>query len=543
MAQAKSIVATFQDLKSEAMQSYELARTASQPGKKLALTGPIGADADYHIQNQTDFLRMVAFVRMMERNDPIIASARRRLRDNVNVGQMTPNPDTGSEVLNEHLKGAWQEYSADADKFDVMGRFNFEAAADISYVRTIFDGDLFCVPEGDTGTLLHLEAHRCQTPTFSKIDRGVCGVQTDKKGRVQTYYLTKYSTGYGRSVRVQDVEPISARNSDGWRNVFHCYQPDRFSLNRGITSLCPVGTAAARRDDLEFAQILQAQIASCVTLVEEMQDSAFVKWAAANEFLPDQPLPDTFATKDDAGFELRTAALHPGRVLQSRPGYRLTVKDGPNIGGGMFALNDLLIEYMGMCLDLPSIVLRLDANNANFSQFRNVLDQARATYGKHQRWFSAQYHRPIYANWIRCIAASDKMIRDFVAKENVLTLQKSRVLRHEWNSVGWKYPHPVDDATGDLILLSSSMQSLEQYSRQRYGFGAEELIKRVVDGNKKAIIAALKAAEEVFMLTGKQIDWQYFFPPANRNGINIQIQDQPDSGMAAPAAPQGTKAA
>ena len=532
MRRTPSIPEVFSELKADASQSYALAREASQSGKKLSLMGAIGADADYHIQNQTDFLKMVAFVRMMERNDPIISSARRRLRDNVNVGQMTPTPLTGSESLNEHLKLAWLEHAQDADSYDAMGRFTFESAADISYIRTIFDGDIFPMPDGDSGAMQHYEAHRCQTPNASKVDRGACGVQCNAKGQPITYYLTKQSTGYGRVVRVSDVEPVSARNKDGWKNVFHCYQPDRFSLNRGITSLAPVGPTANRRDDLEFAYILQAQIASCVTIVERLTDSGLVKWLSEHGTMPERSLPDTFSQTDDAGFEMRTAAIHPGRVLESRPGYELDVKSPPNVGGGLLALNDLLIEYMAMCLDLPSIVLRLDAKNANFSQFRHVLDQARATYGKHQRWFASMYHRPVYKNWIRCRAKTDTMISDYIKSERMIDPRKSRVFSHEWNAIGWKYPHPVDDAMGDLILLSNSMQSLEQYSRTRYGFSAEELIKRVVDGNGKAVLAAITKAAEIEKETGRKVDWQYLFPIPNRNGINVQLVDQPDEPQA-----------
>lgn len=532
--QRRSIPETFGELKAEAMQQYALAREAVQPGKKLTLTGAIGADADYHIQNQTDFLRMVAFVRMMERNDPIVSSARRRLRDNVNVGQMTPNPLTGSETLNQHLKYQWNEYSHDADQFDAMGRFNFEHAADICYVRTLFDGDIFAVPEGDSGAIMHLESHRCQTPNFGKIDRGTCGILNDEKGRPDTYFLTKKATGYGRVVRVQDVEPIKARNKDGWKNVFHCFQPDRFSLSRGITSLAPVGVAANRRDDLEFAYVLQAQIASCVTIVERLTDSALMKWMHENQAMPADPLVDTFSSTDDAGFQMRTAALHPGRVLSARPGYELSVQQPANVGSGILQLNDLLIEYMAMCLDLPSIVLRLDAKNANFSQFRNVLDQARATYGKHQRWFSSFYHRHVYRNWVRCLAKTDPMVKSFIAKEPIVDARRSRVFAHEWNSVGWKYPHPVDDATGDLITLANSMQDMERYARSRYGYSAEEHIRRVVDGNSKAVIAAIQAAQEIEKQTGRVVDWQYLFPIPNRNGINVQLVDQP--GQQEPAA-------
>lgn len=542
MPRTISIPEQFSLLKAEAQQSYELARTAAAPGKKLSLTGALGADADYHIADQTSFLRMVAFVRMMERNDPIISSAARRLRDNVNVGQMTPTPDTGSEILDEHLKGLWKEFASDADECDATRRFNFEAMADIAYVRTIFDGDIFPVPRED-GRIQNLEAHRCQTPNLSRLDRGVCGVLTDEVGEVTTYFLTRRSTGYGKTVRVADVEPIPARNSEGWKNVFHTYQPSRFSLNRGITSLAPVGTTASRRDDLEFATILKAQVASCVTFLEKITDAELYKLMVGSGKDLAAPIMNTFEGTDDAGFAMRTAAIHPGRVLEARPGRELTMQN-PNIPGeGQLQLNDLLIEYMAMCLDLPSIVLRLDAKNANFSQFRNVLDQARATYGKHQRWFSSMYHRPIYRNLLRVRAPRDSVIRDFIRAEKVTDLRKSRLFRHEWNAVGWKYPHPVDDATGDLILLANSMQSLEQYSRQRYGYGAAELIKSVVKHNGAAIRAAITESAAIEKETGRKVDWQYLFPIPNRNGMNIQLIDQPDSEIATTTVPPADAAA
>ena len=251
--------------------------------------------------------------------------------------------------------------------------------------------------------------------------------------------------------------------------------------------------------------------------------------------MPAAPLADTFLTKDDAGFTMRTAALHPGRVLESRPGYELQVNAPANVGSGILQLNDLLIEYMAMCLDLPSIVLRLDAKNANFSQFRHVLDQARATYGKHQRWVSSMYHRPVWRNWIRCRAKSDPLIRQFISSEKLSDPRKSRVFAHEWNSVGWKYPHPVDDAMGDLITLSNSMQDLERYARSRYGLGVDEHIRRVVDGNGKAVMAAILKAQEIEAATGRVVDWQYLFPLPNRNGINIQLADQPGQQPEIPA--------
>lgn len=519
----------FQTQKLESSQQYELARTAAEAGRKLALTGPTSADADFHIQNQTSYLRMGAFVRMMERNDPIVASAAQRLMAGVNVGQMSPSPDTGDEDVDNHLKSLWDEYASDPSQCDDTGRMDYETQADVAYIRTIFDGDTFCVPQ-DNGSCLNLEFHRCQTPHRSKIDRGVCGVRTDGK-RPTHYFLTHTSTAYGQIVRVSDVEEIPARNKDGWSNVFHTFRPQRFHLNRGVTSLAPVGTAAARRDDNEFAMILKNQIASCISFVEDISDVEMFKLLKGQGTDQVNPLPTTFTQTDDAGFQMRTAALHPGRVLEPRPGRKLTMHT-PNIPGeGFFDLNLLLIRYLAICLDLPLFVLMLDGSDTNLSSWRGTVDQARATYSKHQRWFASQYHRPRWKHFVRTrLREGDVVLRKFVVREKLADPRKSAIYRHQWNPVGWKYIHPVDDAQGDVLLTSNSLDDLDRFARRKHGISGEEHIRRVVKYNRLAVTEALRAKAEIESeFPDAAIDWQYLWSPPNRQGLNLQMADRPDA--------------
>ena len=387
------------DARSATEQAYELARTAAAPGKKQYLTGALGADGNYHLSDQNSFLRMVAFVRMMEANDPVVGSAGQRLMANVNVGQMTPSPDTTSDTVDEHIKGLWTEYAADPEQCDAQRRMNYESQADVALVRTVFDGDILAVPEPD-GSVLHMEAHRCQTPHRSRIDRGVCGIQSNGK-RPDVYYLSGQSHPYGHVVKVSDVEPIKAYDTQGWKQVYHVFRPERFTLSRGITSLAPCGTAASRRDDNEFAALLKSQIASCVTYIEQVLDPQVMAQLMGSGYKQDDLAQPTFLQKDDAGFEMRTAQIHAGRVLSPRFGHKLEMQS-PNVPGeGFFDLNYLMIQYLSMNLDLPLIVLLLDARDANFSSYRNVLDQARMSFGKIQRWFAAAYHRPRFRHFVR----------------------------------------------------------------------------------------------------------------------------------------------
>jgi len=527
--QTISVQQQFQELKAEAGQAYELAHTAAAPGKKSALMGQIGADADYHIDDQNAFLRMVAFVRMMERNDPVIGSAGQRLIANVNVGQMTVSPDTGDPELDEHLKTEWNEYAEDPLLSDSQRRFNYEAQADIAFIRTVFDGDMLCIPEAD-GSVLHLEAHRLQTPHRSKANRGVCGVETNGKYATK-YHVSKRSQRYGHVMRVQDTEPVAAFDDAGWPNVFHVFRPSRFSLNRGITSLASCGTAANRRDDNEFATILKAQMASCVTWSEEITDMQTVKQLLQNGVSEAPALPTSYYERDAAGFEMATAAMHPGRVLRPELGRKLTMHSPDIPGEGFFDLNMLMIQYLAMNLDLPLIVLLLDAKGANFSSYRNVLDQARMSFGKIQRWFAAAYHRPRYRHFVRTRMATDKRLRDFVSREKPEDGRRSMVFRHQWNPVGWKYIHPVDDAQGDVLQLSNSMDDLDRFARRKHGISGEEHIRRVVKYNELAVAEAYAGKLRLeTRFPGAEFDWRYLFAPPNRQGLQMPIVDNSDGG-------------
>ena len=516
----------FQQMKQDASQAYELAHTAAAPGKKSALTGIIGADADYHIDDQNAFLRMVAFVRMMERNDPVVGSAGQRLIANVNVGQMTVSPNTGDPEVDEHLKAAWNEYAADPQLSDAQRRFSYEAQADIAFIRTVFDGDVFVIPEPD-GSVLHLEAHRCQTPNRTKVDRGVCGVKTD--GRVaKSYFLSKQTRPYGHVMRVADVEPVAAFDATGWPNVFHVFRPARFSLNRGVTSLAPCGTAANRRDDNEFATILKSRMASCVTWSEEITDMETVKQLIQHGSTAAPPLPTSYLSTDDAGYQMATAAMHPGRVLRPELGRKLVMHSPDIPGDGFFDLNMLMIQYLAMNLDLPLIVLLLDAKGANFSSYRNVLDQARMSFGKIQRWFAAAYHRPRFRHFVRTRLRTDSMLQAFVKKEKPQDPRRSAIYRHDWNPTGWKYIHPVDDAQGDVLQLSNSLEDLDRFARRKHGISGEDHVRRVVKYNEFALAEAFEAKQRLEQrFPGAEFDWRYLFAPPNRQGLQMPIADQP----------------
>ncbi|MEP3481610.1 MAG: phage portal protein [Fuerstiella sp.] len=522
--------------KASASQLYEFGATASGNSSKNRMAGPGGADGNHQITNQAAYLKSIAFARMMENNDPAVFSAVNRLVNNCNVGQMTPEPDTGSSDLNAKLQEDWSDYASNPELCDHGRKWDYETQADVTFRRVMIDGDLAAIPQEDA-TVIHLEGHRIQGPTYGRKDRGVCGVEYSGN-RPSKYWLTKANPSYGHVVKVSDVNPLDAFNGDGWPNVFHVFAPKMFTLNRGFSALGACGSIGARRDDLEFATVLKAQTANCVTFIESIDDGELVKLLLSGGALakedPNEDLGDTYYEADSAGYSMGTADIHPGRVLRPKFGRKLTM-DTPNIpGDGQLELNLLLLQYLAMCWDLPLSVLMLDARHANFTTFRGIMDQSREAFKKHQQWFAAAYHRPRYRNWLRLKAQTDSDVKQFLRSEkSVSDFRRSKLFRHKWQAAAWKYYHPVDDAKGDLLQLANGMQTFDQYARKRYGMPGAQLRDQMIAFNLDTYRGILKAKQTLIQefrdIPNLVINEHFLFPWPSMTGTNLSMSGEPVS--------------
>lgn len=538
-----SIVKQFDAIKQQAAGLYEFAQTAMTPSRRQQRAGPAGADANYHIRDQRSLMASIQFARQLQADNPAVKAAGDRLVSNVNVGQMTPEPDTGSQTLNEHLQGKWSEYAEDKNWCDSRGLFTYEQQADKAFLRSLFDGDMFPVVDAaKPATVLNLEAHRCLSPPNAQSEFGVCGVK--KTGnRVSHYFLTPKNLGFRSVAQATDVEPVPIINKDGWENVVQVFNPDFFSLDRGFTCLGAVGSTEARRDDLEYATVLRGQVASCITLVEQAIEPELIRWMIESGFHPkensdvkpeDDPASGFPEDTDAAGFQYGTADLHPGRVLRSRLGYSLDMLSPQITGDGQIELNLLLLQYLSMCLGLPLCALMLDARMANFSTIRAIMDMARDQFQKHQRWFAGQYHRFRYRTFVRAEVKNDKMLSGYLKIEDngraVREVTQSRLFKHTWNHAAYRYYHPVDDAAGDVMLLAKGMMSFDQYARKRHQMSGARLGRMIVDSNAANYELALqKKIELQKKYPGIEVNEHMLFPFASMTGIhmNISRDDEP----------------
>ena len=514
--------------------SYDASKASNNRFMRTRLQGMAsGRGGDYHIKNQTQFFNMVELAREFERNESLFRQGVRRATNNINVGGMRLDPETGDDDLDDYLTEKWNTWAEDKDQCDQRRKHNFATMANMALGRVFVDGDIFGVGRS-TGRLQNLEAHRCKTPNRAKKNRGVCGVISNEDGEPTAYTFTKTDREHYETIKVDEVETVSARNNKGHRQVFHVHRPERFSLSRGITSVAPIVGPIGMRDDLDFSTLVKAQTNSCITFFE--------KWEIGSE--PDRfdnspgglgDDVDTVAAKTNARKSAkarRQVKMNPGKVLESKgPGHSW---EGftPNVPNAeYFQLSALLLTYMAINIDLPVIVFLMDAKDANFSSYRNAMDQARMGFTEIRRWFADQYHRDVYRWKVRDWLRTDERLMKFRAKEiaaGVTNLEDSALFKHTWNEPGYEYIEPVKDATRWTIERGNG-QTTEKAFQAKRGTEWKRHWKQVITERAWIITSAIKEAQKIKEATGIDVDWKMLAPIPLPSHIKLSIVDGPSN--------------
>ncbi len=495
----------FSDLRSD----YNAAKTSYYRRRRTGIAAT-GSGADYHYRSDADYLRMMELARDFDRNDVIVGQGIDRLVDNLVQDGFTLDPQTGDGELDKDLSGRWKSWSEDPDQCDLSGRFDFHDMERFIPRSTIVDGDIFVVPHVD-GPLKLFEAHRCRRPINTRRKNVVHGVMIDEHRRPIEYWLTKEDIDPLRPVqRVGEIQPYPARDEDGNPAVFHCYNPKRVSATRGVTSLAPTADVIGMSDDLHFAMLVKAKMASCFAFLHEygagveMPDDTQQRGERISEILAD----GTTRTRE---------GIAPGMDVHGFDGEKIT-GFSPNIPNPeYFDHAHLLLTFIAVNLGLPLAVLLLDPSNTNFSGWRGAIDQARIGFRRWQRWEVRRFHRPVYRHKVRQWMADDPALRRAAEKSGV------NIFAHRWNPPTWAYIEPLKDASADLLRVRNSLISHRRRCHER-GMDWGDLSTEIVEDNALMIEKAYKKAEELNKaFKGLNVTWREVASLPTPDGVKVTV--------------------
>lgn len=507
---SKTLSTAYEELRND----YNAAKSSRYRRTRLGV-GPVGRTADYHYRTEADYLRLMELSRDFVRNDAIVGQGIRRLVHNVLRDGFKADPQTESVELNQYLADAWRRWAEDPERCDIAREHNFHALEKFVLEQTIADGDVIPLLTRE-GAVQLVEAHRCRTPSNTK-KNVVHGVLLDENRVRREYWLTKDDLDpMQRLERVADVVAYPVRDDAGNRQVLHCYRPDRVSQTRGISACAPMADLIGMHDDIQFAQLVKQQVASCFAFIRE-RDIQFS--------LPgsDQPM-GAQSTETLADGTTRTIeGIAPGMQITGMPGEKFTTFS-PNIPNPEFFPHAMMIlTFIAINLNLPVAVLLLDPSKTNFSGWRGAIDQARMSFQDLQHWLIGCFHTPVYRWKVRqWLEGGDRELTRAAAAG-------IDVFRHRWTPPAWGYIEPLKDASADLLRVRNALISQRRRCAER-GIDWDDLSTEIVEDNAQLIEKAFRAAEELNRrMPGLGATWRELAHLPTPDGVQITI---PDAGPA-----------
>lgn len=459
----------------EVRADYEMSRDSRFNRRRKGLA-PQGNSGDYHYRNEQDYYNDIEKARDMDRNDQIVGQTVTRAVDNIVQDGFTLDPKTGDKGVDSVLYDMWKEWAEDADACDIQGEYTWYDYERLSCRSMLVDGD-HVVLGTEEESLQAVEAHevRCSTQN-SMIVRGV---EKNSVGKRIRYHIIFDPIDPQRGTKPKS-EPYDVRDSEGTRQLFHVYNSKRMSETRGVTAFAPIFLTAGMRDDIDFAKLVQQQVASCFALFRQRAQAA----AAA----PHTPGYGSSTTEQSNQGEVRyLEEIQPGMEIIGAPGETLQGFSPDVPGSGYEFQFRSMLQMIGVNLGLPLCLVLMDGSETNFSGWRGAVDEARKGWKANQRNLMKRLHRPVYKWKVLHFIDQDKSLKRFYDK------RKSSIFKHEWNPPTWQYIDPVADAQGDQIRLVNGLISPRRLHAER-GREWETIADETIEDLAYAIIKAKSQA-------------------------------------------------
>lgn len=461
---------------------YEIAKRNSRFRRRRPGVGTVGTSADYHYSSEADFLYTMEYARDLDRNDLVAGMCLDRLLDNIlQESGISPDPDTGDENMDDRLKLLWQQWALNEDSCDLAGEMAFPEIERTVLRSTLVDGDVVVLPN-ESGALELMEAHRLRTPrnTRRNVVHGV--LLAEDRRRLQYWFTRDELDPLKAFSRVSDVIPVSVRDEGGSRQVFHVYNPDRCSQTRGVSVFRRCSDALGMHDDIQFANLVRQQIASCFAFIRERDGKS--------SGLPGDIQFGSRTTTTEGGYTRTVDNISPGMQVKTDPGEKIT-GFSPNIPNPQFFEHaTLILKLISANLNLPLHAVLLDASQTNFSGWRGAIDQARSGFRRVQGWLIRKFHARVYRWKVRQWLSEDPELQAWSEQSGV------DPFRCKWNKPTWEYIEPLKDAAADAAKVKGLLCSLRSVHNRR-GYDLDDVAREIVRDNVKIIRMAREAAREL----------------------------------------------
>lgn len=464
-------ISTAQGL-TESMRQARLNYRAAQPSKFRTTLTKLGGTADAHATT-LEYWQIREYVRDWDRNTPIIGQLVDRGIDQILESGLRTDPQTGDEAVNAVALDLWETWANDKNTCDFAKRLTFDEMEALALRHRWIDGDAFAILNDRDGTIRMEEGDRVTSSgaqytirVDGQIRDLVHGVELDPVSTAPlAYYFLKLAPGdRQRRRRINPVVQSDMVVRIEAKHVIHIHQPKRFSETRSFSAFHAVFDRVPMLDDLEFALLVQQEVAACVSVF--ITSDYNQQWG-----------PRSTETGADNSTLITFDELQPGMMPRLRPGEKIETFSPNNPTSDAREQAKQIVREIGLAIGMPLELTMLITSDTTFHGYRGVIEAYKKTARKLQKRYSRQFRSRVYrwkiAQWV----------------EQGLLPGMPTIDRHQVHYPSWQYVDPETDAKADSLRIKDFLASSRQVWAER-GRSYDEGVKEIVEDRSRLIKAA-----------------------------------------------------
>ena len=467
---------------------------------------PLVRSPDYEVNTWRD--RIAARARDLHRNDGWAKGAVSRILDST-IGasyRLVSRPDYRALALHDKafdaawaaefggvVEALWRGYADGLGHWnDVSRRQTVSQQFRMALGQKLVDGESviagYWLPErvGSGGAryataFLGVDADRLSNPQAQPDTRWLRGgVEVDAYGVPQAYHIRKaHQYDWYNAVESVIWERVPFEDDDGFRRIFHDFDPDRWGQNRGVSIFAPVLGRLRMLAKYYGIELSAASVASAFGLYATSPfDPEMVRSALDDDDAVESAYgwyqdmrADFHRDRDLSVNGVKVATLAPGEKLETVAPVR------PNSGFSPFT-HEMLRSFAAV-LGMSAEQVHNDYSEASWSSARAGIVEAEKTFVRRMQDFNLNTATPMFAAWLR--EALDNGELPLPRRTPDFGDAMTAFARCRWLGAARGWVDPVSERQGVVLGLDAAMSTLEEECAKQGADWEENVEQRAIE--------------------------------------------------------------
>lgn len=305
------------------------------------------------------------------------------------------------------------------------------------------------------------------------------GVQVDKAGRVEGYYLHSDYPNEFNLTEKSTWEFIPVYSSDGYKQIEHVFAPKRIKQRRGVPWLAPVAEPLKQMTRLSEAELMSVLISNFFTVM--VRDSSGMGSMIPDALPPEETVtgggqysptdPNTYAKNYYDGNDVE---MGYGNITYLDDNKDITVAEAKRSDREFADFWEALATQVcaGTGIPMEQAQLRYETS---YTAARAAANDVWLQRGVMRQLISSRFYQPIYRRWFE-----EALLRQRIEAPGFFD---DYGVAQAWTKAGWIGEgqgslNPLDEAKADILEINANLSTREEKYIKKHGGRWDSAMRR-----------------------------------------------------------------